>query len=305
MSETILLTNSSIGQFKNCRKAWYQRNIECLVPRVQGKARGIGTAVHKGIETGSVEEAIRTFAEVFPNSQEEADELETNKVIVQAMLEGYFERFGVGFPGGTSRTELKFEVDIINPTTNGKSKTFKLAGKVDALIMQDGRYWLVEYKTAGQVGKSYIDKLQLDTQITTYIYGIQRMMGINIDGVIYRVLRKPSIKQTKKETLSQYLDRLTADYKERPEFYFFEEKLYRSQDDIAEFEAELWDLTQDMIKCMRENRWYKNTSRCLDWGNCEYMPLCLQRPDARDMYETRMVNSELEEGTDYASVASF
>lgn len=303
--EHIILTNSSIGQFKNCRKAWYQRNVECLVPRIQSRARGIGTAVHKGLETGNIEEALKEFGDVFPNSQEEADALETNKAIIQAMLEGYFERFGRGFHGGTAQTEMKYEIDIINPATGAKSKTFKLAGKVDALIMQNGRYWLVEYKTAGQVGKSYIDKLQLDTQITTYIYGVQRMMNIKIDGVIYRVLRKPTIKQTKKENLNQYLDRLIADYKERPEFYFFEEKLYRSQDDLAEFEAELWDLTQDMLKCMRENRWYKNTSRCMDWGNCEYMPLCCQKPDAMNMYETRIVNYELEEVNDYASVASF
>lgn len=303
MSE-IVLTNSSIGLFKNCRKAWSYRNIDCLVPRIQSNARGIGTAVHKGIETGSVDDALAIFADVFPSSQDEADELEINKVIVQAMLEGYFARFGTGFHGNTAHTEMQFGVSIINPVTKAKSKTFKLAGKVDALIMLNGRYWLVEYKTAGQVGKSYIDKLQLDTQITTYIYGIQRMMGIAIDGVIYRVIRKPSIKQTKKETLNQYLDRLIADYKERTDFYLFEEKLYRSQDDIAGFEADLWDLTQDMLKCMRENRWYKNTSRCQDWGSCEYMPLCCHKPDALSMYETQIVNSELEEAVENASIAS-
>jgi hypothetical protein len=288
-----------MGQFKNCRKAWYFRNVEQLVPRIQGTARGIGSAVHKGIETGSVNDALALYAEIFPNDQTEADILETNKAIVQAMLEGYFERFGAGFPEAEEFIpEMKFEVEIINPTTGAKSKSFKLSGKVDGIIKVKGRWWLVEYKTAGQVGKSYIDKLALDTQITTYIHAVQRQLNIKIDGVIYRVLRKPTIKQTKKETVWQYLDRLTTDYKSRPEFYFFEERLYRSQNDLKEFESELWDLTQDMLKCRRENLWYKNTSRCLDWGNCEFMPLCCQNPDAREMYIIQQSNSELEDGND-------
>jgi len=36
----------------------------------------------------------------------------------------------------------------------------------------------VEYKTAGTVDKSYIDKLMLDQQLTTYIYGMQRQENI-------------------------------------------------------------------------------------------------------------------------------
>jgi hypothetical protein len=292
----MLLTNSSIGLFKNCRKAWHYRNNELLVPRLQNTARGIGSAVHKGLETGSVEDALALFDEVFPNSQDESDSLETNKAIVQAMLEGYFGLYGRCFPEAEEyRAEQIFEVDIINPHTGAKSKTFTLSGKVDGLALIDGRWWLVEYKTAGQIGKSYIDKLSLDTQVTTYIHGVQTALGIDITGVIYRILRKPTIKQTKKETIYQYLDRLIADYKERPEFYFYSEKLYRSQDDLAEFKSELWDLTQDMLKCKRENLWYKNTSRCMDWGNCEYLPLCCQKPDAIDMYVKQEQNIELRE----------
>lgn len=300
------LTNSNIGLFKNCRKAWYYRNIKELVPLFESEARGIGTAVHKGLETGSIEAALASFDNTFPSDQDEADALETNRVIVQAMLEGYFERFGVGFPNAEERKpEAKFAVPIINPRTGAKSKTFQLAGKADDLLKLDGIWWLVEYKTAGQVGRSYIDRLMLDTQITTYIYAIQRQFQIQIAGVIYRILRKPSIRQTKKENINQFLNRLVADYKERPEFYFFEERLYRSQEDLAEFEAELWQLTQDILKCQREGLWYKNTSRCGDWGACPYIPLCTLRPEAETLYKTREVNSELKEDEVHGSASGF
>jgi len=55
--------------------------------------------VHKGLETGSVEDALHLFDDIFPGDQEEADKLETNKAIVQAMLEGYFELYGRGWDG--------------------------------------------------------------------------------------------------------------------------------------------------------------------------------------------------------------
>ena len=299
-----VLTSSNIGLFKNCRKAYYYRNIERLVPRITSAARGIGTAIHKGIETGSIDEALAVFADIFPSDQTEANTLETNKVIVQAMLEGYFERFGNGFPEAEdSKTEIEFSISIRNPKTKAKSRTFILSGKADCVVKLGGKWWLMEYKTAGQVGKSYIDKLMLDSQITTYIYALQKYLGIKIAGVMYRVIRKPSIRQTKKETLEQFLDRLIADYKDRPEFYFFEEKLYRSQADLKEFEAELWGLTQDILKCKREGLYYKNTSRCRDWGACEYIPLCLQQPDALDLFITKEINPELKEGETNGSIA--
>ena len=290
------LTNSRIVQYKTCRKAFYYRNILHLKPRFETQDRSIGTAIHKGLETGSIDDALAAFSDTFPSDQTEADTLETNKVVVRAMLEGYFARFGVGFDAEEYLSETQFEIDIINPATGAKSKSFRLAGKADGLVKLNGRWWLVEYKTAGQVGKSYIDKLNLDAQITTYVYALQRALNITIAGVIYRILRKPTIRQTKKETLFQYFDRLIADYKERPEFYFFEERLYRSQDDLAEFEVELWDLTQDLLKCRRDGLWYKNTSRCSDWSGCSYMPFCLQTPDAESLFVTREINEELEEG---------
>ena len=296
-----ILTNSAIGQFKNCRRAFYYRRVEELALRYESVSRGVGSAVHKGLETGNTEEALRLFDDIFPGDQEEADKLETNRAIVQAMLEGYFDLYGKGWDG-EYHPEKQFEISIINPASGATSRSYRLAGKVDGLLKQDGRWWLVEYKTAGMIDKNYIDKLMLDQQLTTYIYALQRQEQIKISGVIYRMLRKPSIRQRKNETIGQFIERLTQDYKDRPEFYFFEEQLYRSQEDLDEFEREIWDITQDLLKCRREGLWYRNTSRCKDWGGCEYLPLCTQQPDAADLFVKRQKNIELE-GDDGEDVA--
>lgn len=310
-----ILTTSGIQSFKNCRQAYYYRTVCNLVPRIRKPYKDLGSAIHKGIETGCIDDALKLYENIFPISQEEADELEITKATIRSMLIGYWDRFGYEYPVHSenfeSWNELKFEIPIINPKTKARSRTFVLGGKIDKLIRENQRYWLREYKTTGQVQKSYIDKLILDYQITTYFYGIQRQMNISLSGVDYRILRKPSIRPTKKENLEQFINRLEQDYISRPEFYFFKERLYRTQNDLVNFESELWDITQDMLKCRRDNLWYKNTSRCMDYGNCAYIPLCkgeageIAISDAMDLYEYREPNEELKEEESIDDAANF
>lgn len=286
-----ILTHSSLTDFKNCRRKFYYRNELLLAPRIRKTSLSLGSAVHKGIETRSIEEALKMLEGIFPSSQDEADSVETMCVTCQAMLEGYLAQYEAF---DDAMAEIQFSIPIINPATGHKSNSFLLQGKADGLAKIDGKNWLVEYKTAGMIDKNYIDKLNLDTQITTYIYALQRFLSIKIEGVIYRILRKPTIRQTKKETVFQFQDRLIQDYKDRPEFYFHEEILYRSQDDLTEFEKELWDLTQTMLHCQRSDGWYTNTGRCSDWGMCSYSALCLKQPDAMVLFETKEPHEELE-----------
>lgn len=285
------LTNSNMAIVKNCPKMFQYRILDKLTPKYKTEARGIGTAFHRGVETGSICEALYTFDGIFPNSQEEQDALDIKRATVQAMVEGYFEAFE---RFENIESEIEFDLPIINPRTNKPSKSFTLAGKVDGLVKIGGKYWLLELKTAGQINSTYIDKLMIDSQITTYFYALQRHKNINLSGVIYRIVKKPSIRQTKKETVQQYCERLIEDYKFRPDFYFFEEKLYRSNEDMKLYERELWMFTQYLLQCNREGLWYRNTSRCADWGKCDYLPLCTGQLDAMDLYEVREPNEELE-----------
>lgn len=296
------LTHSKMQTVKNCPMYFYWRHKKLLVPTMRDGARSVGSAVHKGIETGSIDDSIAVLTTQEPTTQEERNRLDTDIAITKAMLTGYFEHFDTAFPEAEERIpELKFEVPIINPTTKATSRTYYLTGKADDLVKIDGQWWLVEHKTAGQIGKSYIDRLMLDSQITTYIYGIQRMMDIDIVGVIYRILRKPTIRQTQKETLDQYLNRLTQDYINRPDFYFYEEKLYRSQEDLKQFERELWLFTKMLLKMENESIYFKNTSRCGEYGGCMYAPLCKQEPDAEMFFTTEESNPELREGNVYVA----
>jgi len=71
----------------------------------------------------------------------------------------------------------------------GLSHPVVYQGRVD-MIVEDkhGRYWIWDHKTAGQFGSTeYFD---LDDQCGSYIWALQRMLGLPIMGVVYNRLLK-------------------------------------------------------------------------------------------------------------------
>ena len=286
-----VLTFSRIKARKNCPMAEHIRYDLELVPRNKKKSLGLGSAVHLGLETDDIDKAVGYFDGVFPDSQEEANELEVQRATVRAMLTGYFNRFGKW--GEETIRELSFDIPIRNPKTGAVSRSFRLQGKIDAITVIDGKTWLVEYKTANQINKGYFDRVSLDEQITLYMYAYREKFGVKPEGVIYRVLKKPTIRQTKKESLEQFCNRLEQDYVDRPDFYFFEQKYYRSENDLKQFEKELWAFTQQYLYEKRNDINCKNASRCLDFGQCEYMPICLGEADLELDYVKKEKHEEL------------
>lgn len=286
-----VLTFSRIKARKNCPMAEHIRYDLELVPRNKKKSLGLGSAIHLGLETDDIDKAVGYFDGVFPDSQEEANELEVQRATVRAMLTGYFNRFGKW--GEETIRELSFDIPIRNPKTGAVSRSFRLQGKIDAITVIDGKTWLVEYKTASQINKGYFERVSLDEQITLYMYAYRERFGVKPEGVIYRVLKKPTIRQTKKESLEQFCNRLEQDYVDRPDFYFFEQKYYRSENDLKQFEKELWAFTQQYLYEKRNDINCKNASRCLDFGQCEYMPICLGEADLELDYVKKEKHEEL------------
>ncbi len=267
-----LLTYSRMRMYLNCPASEQLRYRECLVPKKTGStARLLGSAVHKGLETGSTDEAMALFDAVMPLTQAEQDQVDADKATCRAMLLGAKTAFSAL---DDMQPEVEFCIPIINPRTGEASQDFMLAGKVDGICSKDGETWLVEYKTASTISQQYISRLALDGQVTTYMHAMQKVLGRSIAGVIYRVIRKPSIRRGQAETAEQYCSRLEAEYKSRPEFYYVEQLLYRNPDDIRAFEQELWDITQRMLWDRQQGICLHNTARCTDYGQCDYMPIC-------------------------------
>jgi len=285
-------TNSRLKMYQACPMKEKFRYRDCIAPIGKKNALNIGTAVHRGIETWSIEEGLNALKFGFPASTEEANEQDITRGTVDAMLNGYFARFE---PFEEHKPELEFSLALRFPTKRGmrSSNKIRICGKIDDLVVINGELWIVEYKTASQIDKSYFDRLYLDSQITLYMMAAKRL-GYKPVGVIYRVIRKPQIKQRQNETVDAYIDRLKQDYLARPDFYFFETKLYRTDSDIDQFEIDLWNEIKIANTSAAVGNFFRHSHACSNYGTCPYFPLCTGEAGAEMLFEHKEPHEELE-----------
>jgi hypothetical protein len=97
--------------------------------------------------------------------------------------------------------------------------------------------------------------------------GEWRQTGSTDDGYILR---------TRPMNTDEWTKRLVDDIGERPEFYFARMEIPRLDSEIAEMQAELWDIQKTIRTAQNENRWYRTVSvDTCPW--CSYFGLCASK----------------------------
>lgn len=142
-----------------------------------------GTFIHKGIEaflTG--EPFVGTLDDPYENER------------AHAMLDGYRLRWADDEYVAIA-VEVPFDTELVNPATGHASLTYRLGGKLDAVMRHQVTLdeWIQEHKTSSEditPGSTYWAKLRLDAQVSTYMVGA-RSLGFTPRGVLYDVLKKP------------------------------------------------------------------------------------------------------------------
>lgn len=199
--------------------------------------------------------------------------------------------------------EVTFVYPLINPDTNKQSRAGIITGKLDGLWCDpDGHWWIIEYKTSASIEDNYIERLVLDMQVHVYKRYAERMLGIKIVGVIYDVIKKPTIYITKgeteqeyqirlagliakskngksqakwqiPETPDEYADRVWQWYQDNAETAFYRERLMLQDLDI---EAQCWMIYQELLWRRRHNCWPRNDLTCCNhYGRkCAFFQYC-------------------------------
>jgi hypothetical protein len=299
-----LLTYSSLTTFRNCRKKYFWRIVEQLVPQTEDPVLGFGSLVHLALkcwyETRDLE-MVRTVIDQATSTRVTDERRRRDWHLATAMLLAYVARYrdeGIEVVA----LEKTFRGEIVNPETGAPSRSFVLGGKVDGIVRQDGRTYLLEHKTASSIDGGYLERLWTDFQVSLYTRYVRETLGIQIDGVLYNVLLKPAIKQARGETAAEFEARRAeliaksktgkssakqqfaesdADFQERlalklakPSAYH-REMLYIGEDQIESIQAEVWELTKSLLEARRRNAWYQNTSYCFHFNKpCPYFQLC-------------------------------
>jgi len=332
MSEDLtILTFTSMNAFLNCRRKYDLRYRQWLRPKEIVPAMYLGRVFHdvlklwyKGIRDQ------KNLKLLIDTSFSERDSNEIQKRdwhLCHAMSEAYFriyneETFKIIEP------ELKFRIPIINPATGRASRRFELHGIVDLLVEDIDGLYIVEHKTTSQITGSYIEKLPSDFQINTYKLALSRHMEIK--GVIYNIIQKASLKQSKGESLGEYearkeqliaksktgittakrqLPESDEEYRSRLRVKYHEQDMFLrvslilDNKDNERTSSEIWNITQQILEARRRNDWSPNWSYCFNWNRfCPYWQLCRSNfnPNIRNnLYEITPPNEELgdENGT--------
>jgi len=317
------LTATRCSTYRRCRKQHYYRYELGLTKSLEAHYFRFGRVFHHGVELWNngmdAQKAIQTATEVYDVCPDaiELYKWQIERETVANLLAGYFWQYQNDDIKYLTN-EQAFEYPLINPETGAASRTFVLAGKMDAIAqMPDTRLALMERKTTvddiDPNGKYWL-RLRADGQISQYVLAA-RQLGYNVH-VIYDVARKPSIKpravpllddagckivldrtgtrifkkdctprqtastkdgfvlQTRPETPEEYGTRLLTDIGERPDFYFQRREIPRLEDELEEFQLELWQQGKEIMESRRYGRWFRDVGK-FTCPFCEYEELCL------------------------------
>jgi hypothetical protein len=289
------------NKFASCHRAFKFCYEDLKRPIKTSDALNFGTAMHQLLECYW----LNAEAE-FPNVDDEY-----TAMTLKALFEGYRNRWEE-YDRNTYETictERAFKAPLMNPETGGISKTFHLAGKIDALAKEKatGKVVIVEHKTTGQdigPGSDYWRKLPIDGQVSGYYVGAEAI-DYPASKCLYDVIRKPTIKPLKAtpedkrkynkdgslskacrendETPDEWYERLSADIASRPDYYYARIEISRSDNDLLEYLFDMWAVSREIADAQRMNRWSRNPQACSVYGTCEYFGVCTGEQDIDDV----------------------
>ena len=307
------LTNSMRSKFNRCHRAYKFCYVDMKRPAVTSEALSFGTAMHVMLEQYWSGKEITL----------DSDENDYTFWTLKALMDGYISKWQVSDSDKyeTIAAEVGFTAPLMNPETGGISKTFQLAGKIDALAKEkaSGKTLIVEHKTTSQdigPGSAYWLKLPIDGQVSGYYVGAQSL-GYEPTNCLYDVIRKPTIKPYKAtpvdkrkynkdgslskacrefdETPQEWYERLKADIAERPDYYYARLEIARSNNDLEEYLFDMWAVSREIADAERMGRFSRNPDSCNVFGSCEYFDVCSGCADIDDVTLFRTAEKANEE----------
>jgi len=291
-NDRIPLTQSSLRTLGSCEEKYRLRYIEGLRSSAYRPALTIGSAFHEGIEHQSEDAAEKSYRDARSASWTEAEQdgIERDVAIIRAMVGGALRLWTI-WP---EDREIAFGLPLRNPATGAPSTRHVFSGVFDGLWEDlGGRPVLLEMKTTSRLDADYVRRLDLDPQISAYCHAASALLETPVREVVYRIVRKPSIRQKKTETADDFAARVSADYLERPDFYFAEEIVRRSEAEMDRWWHEAWEIHRRVLRLENGEMSVRNTRSCLDFGRCDYFDLCRGVTTAEAFDSLRNVHPEL------------
>lgn len=334
-----IITASRLRAFRACKRLHFFRYELMRRPTKTADALRFGSLFHRGLEAwwiamrfreegesdlAPLEQAIAAMAPREDDAEDVTlDEFDLAKAT--ALMQGYHARwFAETSTFEILGVEVQFLGPLLNPATGAPSRTFRLGGKIDALVRRPGetKPWLVEHKTSSEdlgPGAVYWQKLRLDGQVSTYFDGAASL-GLDVGGCLYDVVRKPAMRPrlatpvesrryTKKdgkldarqreedESPGEYADRIREAIVEDPGAFFQRGDVVRLDDVLREHGIDRWADARSLRDAQLSRAHPTNPDACeLHHRLCDYWPVCTGTAAIDDptLYKIAKKHSELD-----------
>lgn len=331
--DRVAIHTSDRKVFKRCRrKYWLSSKLQRgLQPKKPNNILWLGTGVHHALQMyyEGKEEIVTAFKkwanEEIARIQKQSGlwDAEKDSLFEAAkqganLLKHYKEWASVEDNFEPYKMEVMFSLPITdpkgNPLTvihpkNGNEVPVVYEGRFDGIVKDDmGHYWVLEHKTAKTFG-DWDDKLDMDEQITSYIWAAEYLFDIPVEGVIYNGLRKkaPTKPQLLKSgkglsknksidtTYEVYLSSIMEhgfdpeDYQDilgilaaKGNKFFRREYIKRTPAEIEMCKEQVYHEAVDMISA---NYFYPNPNRDCGW-DCDFSDVCVMMQNKADYEST-------------------
>lgn len=306
-----LLTVSAKRCFQRCAREYQFAYEQGYRPVESDGPRRFGSLLHAGLEgwwlaaKAGEDRLPRALAALAAAAGEQPDPYEL--VRAETLLAGYEARWG-GQDLEVLHVEAEFTAPLINPETGAASKTWQMAGKVDAIARTpEGRVLIVEHKTSSEdigAGSEYWRRLQLDHQVSDYFAGA-RALGFDPAGCLYDVIGKPGLRPAKAtppearrytkdgklyanqrevdETPEEFRARLVAAIAEAPERFYQRGEVVRLEDEERDAAFDGWQIGRLIREAQLAARWPRRVDSCVSFGRtCDFFGVCTKQASLDD-----------------------
>lgn len=323
-----LLTASRLKTARECAAKERLAYRDGWRPVREGEALRFGTLMHFALEQWWLTRGDLAAAESAIDSTLNAETDLFNFQKAKEMLRAYHARWFADLElYDVLDVEVEFRAPLINPETMRASRTWGLAGKIDAILRRrsDGHVVVREFKTTSEEiehdSENYWLRLSMDSQISFYIIGGEAL-GHTIDEALYDVMRKPGLRPLEatpedkrkyradgklyatqreiSETPEEYGARIAIELVESSQKYFRRREIPRIESQLEDAMFDCWQAVQAMTATHKAPRAVRNPDACFRWGSvCQFWTICSLGVDPETLSTLRRLPSphpELSQG---------
>ena len=282
----LFVSYSSMNSFRKCPRYYWWKHIRRLEKPEFKIPFIVGRIMHHGIQTLfskpeiAEKETLKAFkAEVVKARKEfplidmrQEEELVQQECITTGMVKAFKYRFSKFL---SQTKHIATEKSLVYPL----NKQVTIVGKIDNILQNQGKRYVYELKNLKSLDRARVEGIKTDPQTGLYVEVHNRITKKKTDwvsGIIYKIIRKPQIRQKKNESKGQFLKRLQDWYMESDgDIKMHLERLNKPFIDGASVLNTVDKVTQQMLQCKTKEDYYQDFSACIrDWGRCSMYELC-------------------------------